>query len=95
MHVDDVAAAFVVARRPAGDQHRRPRATTSGPGVVTTIGDIARALSAARGGPAPVVTGQFRLGDVRHVTASSDRLADRARLARPIPLAAGVADLRA
>jgi dTDP-L-rhamnose 4-epimerase len=27
------------------------------------------------GGPAPVVTGDFRLGDVRHITASSARIA--------------------
>ncbi len=25
-------------------------------------------------GPQPVVTGEYRLGDVRHVTASSDRI---------------------
>ena len=29
----------------------------------------------AVGGPAPVVTGEYRLGDVRHITASSARIA--------------------
>jgi dTDP-L-rhamnose 4-epimerase len=62
-----------------------PAATTSadsglfrpfnvGSGIVHTIGDMATALAAAAGGPAPVVTGQYRLGDVRHITASSERL---------------------
>ena len=40
-----------------------------------TIAEVAGALSAACGGPEPVVTGEFRLGDVRHVTASSARIA--------------------
>lgn len=45
-----------------------------GSGIVHTIGDMATALAAASGGLAPVVTGQYRLGDVRHITASSERL---------------------
>ncbi len=35
---------------------------------------MAHALAAAYGGPAPVVTGEYRLGDVRHITADSSRL---------------------
>jgi dTDP-L-rhamnose 4-epimerase len=34
---------------------------------------MARAISAAADGPAPVVTGEFRAGDVRHVVASPER----------------------
>lgn len=37
-----------------------------------TIGDVATALSDFSTGPAPIVTGQYRLGDVRHITASSE-----------------------
>ncbi len=51
------------------------RAFNVGSGVVHTIGEVADALSAAAGGPAPVVTGEYRLGDVRHITASSARIA--------------------
>ncbi|MGY1436593.1 NAD-dependent epimerase/dehydratase family protein [Streptomyces reniochalinae] len=40
-----------------------------------TIGEMAAALAEAYGGPDPVVTGEFRLGDVRHITASSRRAA--------------------
>ena len=36
---------------------------------VTTIGEMAEALTTALGGPAPTITGRYRLGDVRHVTA--------------------------
>ncbi len=35
---------------------------------------MARALADACGGPEPVVTGEYRLGDVRHITADSTRL---------------------
>jgi dTDP-L-rhamnose 4-epimerase len=35
---------------------------------------MATALANALKGPLPVVTGQYRLGDVRHITADSSRL---------------------
>ncbi|MEJ5945761.1 NAD-dependent epimerase/dehydratase family protein [Pseudokineococcus basanitobsidens] len=38
-----------------------------------TVGEMASALSRALDGPEPVVTGQWRAGDVRHVTASPAR----------------------
>jgi dTDP-L-rhamnose 4-epimerase len=37
---------------------------------------MAASLSAFSGAPAPVATGQYRLGDVRHITASSDLIRD-------------------
>ncbi len=44
-------------------------------GVPHSVGDMARALAAAFGpeAPAPIVTGEFRLGDVRHVTGAPGR----------------------
>jgi dTDP-L-rhamnose 4-epimerase len=91
VHVDDVAAANLAAigwtaQRPAGTV----RAFNVGSGVVHTIGELAAALSAARGGPDPVVTGGYRLGDVRHITASSERL--RAELGVPasVPFEEGI-----
>jgi dTDP-L-rhamnose 4-epimerase len=45
-----------------------------------TVGEIALALAKAYGGPDPVVTGEYRLGDVRHIVAAPDRAADAARL---------------
>jgi len=76
VHVRDVAEANTAAldqasTRPAGAF----RAYNIGSGAVHTIGDLARALSRANGGAEPVVTGEYRLGDVRHITASSERAA--------------------
>ncbi len=50
-------------------------AYNTGSGAPHTVGEMARALAEACGGPAPVVTGEYRLGDVRHITASSRRIA--------------------
>ena len=73
VHVDDVARANLHAVKAVLD---------AGSGEVGTynvcsghpvgIGDVARLLAGAAG-PAPVVTGEFRLGDVRHVVASPER----------------------
>ncbi|WP_062211378.1 NAD(P)-dependent oxidoreductase [Streptomyces sp. NBRC 109706] len=75
VHVTDVARANVaalgaLADRPAGSA----RAYNVGSGQPHTVGEMAAALAEARGGPAPVVTGEYRRGDVRHITASSARL---------------------
>jgi dTDP-L-rhamnose 4-epimerase len=45
-----------------------------GSGTPRTVGEMAAALAEALEGPRPMVTGQFRLGDVRHITADSSRL---------------------
>lgn len=77
VHVTDVARANVAVLetlaghgRPAGEL----RAYNAGSGEPHTILDMATALADAHGGPDPVVTGEYRLGDVRHITASSERL---------------------
>ena len=49
------------------------RAFNIGSGTVHTIGDLAATLADAFGGPDPIVTGEYRLGDVRHITADSSR----------------------
>ncbi|MFJ8884709.1 NAD-dependent epimerase/dehydratase family protein [Streptomyces sp. NPDC102402] len=75
VHVRDVAAADAVALSALGE--REPGTFdvyNTGSGTPHTIGEMASALSAAHGGPEPVVTGEYRLGDVRHVTADSRRL---------------------
>ena len=42
-------------------------------GTPSTVGALARGLAALTDGPEPEITGEFRLGDVRHVFASIDR----------------------
>ncbi len=71
IHVRDVAAATVAACE-AHDFGMR--AYNVGSGTPRTVGDMAWALSKAKGGPDPQVTYGFRLGDVRHITADSSRL---------------------
>ncbi|MFZ4240906.1 NAD-dependent epimerase/dehydratase family protein [Streptomyces murinus] len=73
VHVRDVAAANVAAL----EAQSAPGALTAyntGSGEPRTVGELARALAEACGGPEPVVTGEYRLGDVRHITADSARL---------------------
>ncbi|NUP21989.1 MAG: NAD-dependent epimerase/dehydratase family protein [Streptomycetaceae bacterium] len=75
VHVRDVAAANAAALEAAAE----PGALTTyntGSGDPHTVGEMARTLAAAYGGPEPVVTGEYRLGDVRHITADSARLRD-------------------
>ncbi|WP_435214657.1 NAD-dependent epimerase/dehydratase family protein [Streptomyces sp. bgisy034] len=73
VHVRDVAAANVSALEASGADGALTVYNT-GSGDPHTVGEMARALAAAHGGPEPVVTGEYRLGDVRHITADSARL---------------------
>lgn len=92
VHVTDVAravAAAVAIPQTAGSV----TPLNVGSGVVTTIGEMAQVTSKLLGGPDPVVTGGYRLGDVRHVTASSDRAAEALGWRARIGLAEGLATL--
>ncbi|WP_329550519.1 NAD-dependent epimerase/dehydratase family protein [Streptomyces sp. NBC_00696] len=73
VHVRDVAAANVVALE-TGSPAGALAAYNTGSGEPHTVGEMARALASAYGGLEPVVTGEYRLGDVRHITADSSRL---------------------
>ncbi|MEU0693494.1 NAD-dependent epimerase/dehydratase family protein [Streptomyces niveus] len=93
VHVRDVAAADVAAldavcaAGPAGFA-----AYNTGSGEPHTIGEMAAALASAHGGPAPVVTGEYRLGDVRHVTADSRALRDELGWKPEVGFADGMAE---
>jgi dTDP-L-rhamnose 4-epimerase len=93
VHVGDVARANTAAL--AALAAHPPGAHTPyniGSGEPRTVGELAAALSAATGGPEPRVTGEYRLGDVRHITADSAR-ARRALDWRPrVAFAAGVTE---
>ena len=90
VHVRDVAAATVLAC----ERHQSGmRAFNVGSGTPRTVGDMAHALHAALGGPRPVVTGSYRLGDVRHITADSSRLRDDLGWSPRVDFADGMAEL--
>ena len=91
VHVDDVAAAVVAAAR--ADLTDGLTALNIGSGRVTTIGEMARLLADAVGGLDPVITGEFRLGDVRHITADSSRARDVLGWSPRVGLADGLLDL--
>jgi dTDP-L-rhamnose 4-epimerase len=55
-----------------------------------SIGDLARTLATAYGGPDPVVTGEYRLGDVRHVVASPAHAAEVLGFRAEVGFEAGV-----
>lgn len=99
IHVSDIAAATVAAAEPPATTSRAPahsiRTYNVGSGQVRTIGEMAASLATAFGGPVPEVTGQYRLGDVRHITADSSRLRRELELPTPIELSDGLAVLAA
>jgi dTDP-L-rhamnose 4-epimerase len=95
VHVGDVARANLLAL--TGD--------ATGPfnvasGTPRSVLDMARALASAMDGPEPVVSGEWRSGDVRHVFASAARAAEVLGFTAQADFAAGmrefaVAPLRA
>ncbi|HEX4726535.1 MAG TPA: NAD-dependent epimerase/dehydratase family protein, partial [Jatrophihabitans sp.] len=92
VHVADVASATVSA-----SEHELPagglRAFNVGSGTPRTVGELASALSDALHGPEPEVTGQYRLGDVRHITADSSRARTELGWQPVHDFAAGIAEL--
>jgi len=92
VHVDDVAEAVVAATTadlPLGGC----TATNIGTAEIHTVGRMAELMSAAMPGPPPVTTGQYRLGDVRHITADSSKAAQVLGWSSRIRLEDGIADL--
>lgn len=77
VHVTDVARANLAALDSVGDAGPGIRIFNVGSGQVHTIGDLADALTRNAGSATPIVTGEYRLGDVRHITASSERIAEQ------------------
>jgi dTDP-L-rhamnose 4-epimerase len=73
VHVDDVAAANVAA---VGTGLGRFSAFNVCSGRPISILEVATELCEARGDVLPLVTGQYRSGDVRHIVADSARAAE-------------------
>jgi dTDP-L-rhamnose 4-epimerase len=90
VHVRDVASATVIAL-----EHHDVgvRAFNVGSGTPRTVGELAAELARALAGPDPVITGEYRLGDVRHITADSTRLCAELGWRPMVEFAGGVAEL--
>ena len=94
VHVGDVASANVLALTDASAAERGrlvPLNVCSGRAV--TILEVARSLIRAVGGPAPVVTGRWRPGDVRHVVADPAQATDVLGFSARVGLDDGLAEL--
>jgi dTDP-L-rhamnose 4-epimerase len=93
VHVGDVARANVAAlEATARDAGVGLRAYNVASGRPATVGEMATALARVVGGPEPVVTGEFRAGDVRHVVASPDRAAAELGFRAEIDLPSGLTE---
>jgi dTDP-L-rhamnose 4-epimerase len=90
VHADDIATATVAA---AESNREGFRAYNVGSGTPRTVGEMATELARALAGPRPEVTGEFRLGDVRHITADSARLRDELGWHPQMAFADGMAEL--
>jgi dTDP-L-rhamnose 4-epimerase len=73
VHVDDIAAANIAAVESALDGFDAFNICSGRP---ISIMEVATELCEVRGDAAPVVTGQYRSGDVRHIVADPARAAD-------------------
>jgi len=88
VHVADVARANVLALTAP---QAPPGTYNVASGEPRTILALAAALAAEVGGPAPITTGAYRLGDVRHVVASPALACERLGFRAQIPFAQGAA----
>jgi len=90
VHVADIATATAdaVEKHTAG-----VRAFNVGSGIPRTVGEMATALAGATGGPAPIVTGDYRLGDVRHITADSSLIRSELGWRPTVEFEAGMTEL--
>lgn len=70
VHVSDIARANVAAIECVVDHPASVTAYNVASGQPFTIGAMAEQLAQAAGGPKPIVTGEYRAFDVRHIVAS-------------------------
>ena len=94
VHVRDVARANLLALEAVADPDPGGlRCYNVASGEPHTVGEMARALAGAFGGGLePVVTGEYRLGDVRHVVASPAAAAGDLGFRAQIRFAEGMAE---
>ena len=89
VHVTDVARANVLALTAP---RAVPGAFNVASGEVHTVGELAAELAAgAEAHLVPMVTGRWRLGDVRHIVASARRASEVLGFTATVPFAAGLA----
>lgn len=93
VHVQDIARANVAAIERVSDHDEGVTPYNICSGQPYTIGAMATRLSQAAGGPAPVVTGEYRRFDVRHVVASPESARDGLGFQAQVAPEDGIGDL--
>jgi dTDP-L-rhamnose 4-epimerase len=89
VHVADVARANLLALDPERDAAGAFNVASGNPRSIGTMAELL-CRAAGPGAPAPRVTGEYRLGDVRHVFADPARARERLGFAAEIGLEAGM-----
>jgi dTDP-L-rhamnose 4-epimerase len=89
VHVSDVARANLIALDPDADAEGAFNIASGRPQSVKTMAELL-AQAAGPEAPAPRVTGEFRLGDVRHVFADTARAEARLGFTAAVGLEAGM-----
>jgi dTDP-L-rhamnose 4-epimerase len=92
VHVRDVARANALAIEAVSSSGGALTPYNVASGEPHTIQEMAVALAKACGGPEPVVTGQYRLGDVRHIVASPERARSGLDFRATVPFEEGMAE---
>ncbi len=93
VHVHDVARANLLAIDAVRERPAEAWTTYNvASGTPIPIREVAQILAGAAGGPAPVVTGDYRAGDVRHVVASPALAASELGFTAEITPAQGIAE---
>jgi dTDP-L-rhamnose 4-epimerase len=92
VHVDDVAAANLAAVEQAAQHPEGVTPYNVCSGQPFTIGQMAGALAASYGGAHPIVTGDFRAADVRHVVADPTRAREHLGFAAKVTPHDGLCD---
>ena len=93
VHVRDVARANLLALSAVSDRADGTlRCYNVASGEPHTVGEMAGALAGAFGDIEPVVTGEYRLGDVRHIVASSEGAARDLGFRAQTRFATGIAE---
>lgn len=90
VHVRDIAVANAMALQAGVTGFRTFNVASGEP---RTIGQVANALASATAGPAPVVSGRYRLGDVRHIFASPKRIMQEFGWSPSVDFEEGIAEL--
>ncbi|RCG28558.1 NAD-dependent epimerase/dehydratase family protein [Sphaerisporangium album] len=93
VHVRDVARANLAAL--TGGEPGRLTAFNIASGEARTVGEMAAVLATCHGGPQPITTGEYRLGDVRHIVASPARAREALGFTAEVPFRTGMKEFAA